>query len=171
MKCDAKAFSKLYEQVYQDLYRYALCLMRDPHEAEDAVSAAVLSAYEHNGSLATFDNTSSFKSWIFTILSNICKKRLKQVAKEGIQQIEDFFPEGQVEGIHEEDVGLAMDVRNAFFILSEEEQMIVGLSVFGGYNSTEIGKILSLKPGTVRVKRSRALEKMQCVLDGRTFYE
>ncbi len=42
-----KAFSKLYEQVYQDLYRYALCLMRDPHEAEDAVSAAVLSAYEH----------------------------------------------------------------------------------------------------------------------------
>lgn len=49
--------------------------------------------------------------------------------------------------------------------------MIVGLSVFGGYNSTEIGKILSLKPGTVRVKRSRALEKMQCVLDGRTFYE
>ena len=28
MKCDAKAFSKLYEQVYQDLYRYALCLMR-----------------------------------------------------------------------------------------------------------------------------------------------
>ena len=49
--------------------------------------------------------------------------------------------------------------------------MIVGLSVFGGYNSTEIGKILSLKPGTVRVKRSRALEKMQCVLDGRIFYE
>ena len=45
MKCDAKAFSKLYEQVYQDLYRYALCLMRDPHEAEDAVSAAVLNIY------------------------------------------------------------------------------------------------------------------------------
>ena len=40
---------------------------------------------------------------------------MKQVAKEGIQQTEDFFPEGQVEGIHEEDVGLAMDVRNAFF--------------------------------------------------------
>ena len=54
MKCDAKAFSKLYEQVYQDLYRYALCLMRDPHEAEDAVSAAVLSAYEHIHKLYSF---------------------------------------------------------------------------------------------------------------------
>ena len=83
MKCDAKAFSKLYEQVYQDLYRYALCLMRDPHEAEDAVSAAVLSAYEHIHKLRKEE---AFKSWIFTILSNVCKKRLKQVAKEGIQQ-------------------------------------------------------------------------------------
>ena len=42
MKCDAKAFSKLYEQVYQDLYRYALCLMRDPHEAEDAECGSVI---------------------------------------------------------------------------------------------------------------------------------
>ena len=89
---------------------------------------------------------------------------MKQANKERQQQTEDFFPEGRQEESREEDVGLAMDVRNAFFILSEEEQMIVGLSVFGGYNSTEIGKILNLKPGTVRAKRSRALEKMQCVL-------
>ncbi len=76
-----------------------------------------------------------------------------------------------MEGIHEEDVGLAMDVRNAFFILSEEEQMIVGLSVFGGYNSTEIGKI-KLEAGNCPGKtKPAALEKMQCVLDGRTFYE
>lgn len=161
MKCDAKTFSHLYEQVYQDLYRYALCLMRDPHEAEDAVSAAVLAAYEHIHKLRKEE---AFKSWIFKILSNVCKKRLKQANKERQQQTEDFFPEGRQEESREEDVGLAMDVRNAFFILSEEEQMIVGLSVFGGYNSTEIGKILNLKPGTVRAKRSRALEKMQCVL-------
>ena len=61
MKCDAKAFSKLYEQVYQDLYRYALCLMRDPHEAEDAVSGAVLSAYEHIHKLRKEE---AFKGWI-----------------------------------------------------------------------------------------------------------
>lgn len=161
MRCDAKAFSVLYEQVYQDLYRYALCLMRDPHEAEDAVSAAVLSAYEHIHKLR---HEEAFKSWIFKILSNVCKKKLKQNAKEMKQGAVDLFPEKRTEGSYEEDVGLAMDVRNAFFILSEEEQMIVGLSVFGGYNSTEIGKILNLKPGTVRVKRSRALEKMECVL-------
>ena len=62
------------------------------------------------------------------------------------------------------DQSLAMDVRNAFFILTEEEQTIVGLSVIGGYNSSEIGGILRLNATTVRSKRSRALAKMECVL-------
>ncbi len=161
MKCDAKTFSHLYEQVYQDLYRYALCLMRNPHDAEDAVSAAVLSAYEHIHKLR---NEEAFKSWIFKILTNVCNKKLKKAAKEQEKNVVELFPEGAGQSSHEEDIGMAMDVRNAFFILSEEEQIIIGLSVFGGYNSTEIGKLLSLKPGTVRVKRSRALEKMECVL-------
>ena len=66
--------------------------------------------------------------------------------------------------MEESDYGLALDVRNAFFILSEEEQLIVGLSVFGGYNSSEIADMLKLNANTVRSKRSRALSKMECIL-------
>ena len=62
------------------------------------------------------------------------------------------------------DYDLAMDVRKAFFVLSEEEQILVGLSVFGGYCSQEIGEMMRLNPNTVRSKRSRALKKMECVL-------
>ena len=57
-----------------------------------------------------------------------------------------------------------MDVKKAFFVLSEEEQMIVALSVFGGYKSDEIAQTLKLKAGTVRSKLSRALDKMECIL-------
>lgn len=158
MKCDAKRFAQMYETVYTDLYRYALCLMKNPHEAEDAVSEAVISAYENIHKLRKEE---AFKSWIFTILSNICKKRLMKLANDlGNMKEETFFsPE-----VLEVDYGLALDVRNAFFVLSEEEQMIVGLSVFGGYNSKEIGEALHLNAGTVRSKRSRALAKMACVL-------
>ena len=48
--------------------------------------------------------------------------------------------------------------------MNEEEQAIIGLSIFGGYNSKEIGKILGLKDNTVRSKKVRALEKMEDVL-------
>ena len=62
------------------------------------------------------------------------------------------------------DYGLALDVKQAFFVLEDEEQLVIGLSVFGGYNSAEIGSMLSLNASTVRSKRKRALEKMECVL-------
>ena len=158
MRCDAKTFAQMYETVYVDLYRFALCMMQNRQEAEDAVSEAVVAAYENIGKLR---NPDAFKSWIFTIVSNICKKRLK---KEDIWR--DYFgEEGYVQVPYDgPDMGLAVDVRKAFFLLEEEEQTIVGLSVFGGYNSKEIGDALKMNPNTVRSKRSRALKKMECVL-------
>ena len=65
---DAKAFARLYSETYRDLYRFALCMLRHPEEAEDAVSEAVIAAYENISSLR---KESSFKSWIFTLLNNI----------------------------------------------------------------------------------------------------
>ena len=67
MKCSIKKFSEMYETVYRDLYRYALCLMKNPQEAEDAVSEAVIAAYEN---IHKLKKEEAFKSWIFTILTN-----------------------------------------------------------------------------------------------------
>ena len=62
------------------------------------------------------------------------------------------------------DYGISVDVQRAFLHLSEEEQTIIALSVFGGYNSKEIGEMLKLNANTVRSKRSRGLEKMEYIL-------
>lgn len=163
MKCDAKTFSGMYESVYKDLYRFALCMMKHPHDAEDAVSDAVVSAYGHISSLRSEE---AFKSWIFTILSNTCKKKLRTRTAQKKNE-ESFFSGKDEETMIGEDYdySLSLDVRKAFSILSEEEQLIVGLSVFGGYQSREIGKMLGLNANTVRSKRKRALEKMSIVLE------
>ena len=158
MRCDTKTFAQMYETVYQDLYRFALCMMRNPQDAEDAVSEAVVAAYENIGKLKKED---AFKSWIFTILSNICKKKWRNAAREETRSDEEMLFSAASE---EPDIGVALDVRKAFFLLEDEEQTIVGLSVFGGYTSQEIGDALKLNPNTVRSKRSRALQKMECVL-------
>lgn len=158
MRCDTKTFAQMYETVYKDLYRFALCMMRNPQDAEDAVSEAVVAAYENIEKLKKDD---AFKSWIFTILSNICKKKWRNAAREEKRSDDESMWVGSLE---EPDMGLAVDVRKAFFLLEEEEQTIVGLSVFGGYTSQEIGDALNLNPNTVRSKRSRALQKMECVL-------
>ena len=153
MKCSIKKFSEMYETVYRDLYRYALCLMKNPQEAEDAVSEAVIAAYEN---IHKLKKEEAFKSWIFTILTNKCKKRLKKALKETPGR-EEELPEQATAP----DYDLAIDVKKAFFVLSEEEQI---------YQSERdarlwaIGEMMRLNPNTVRSKRSRALKKMECVL-------
>lgn len=159
MRCDTKKFAGMYEEIYIDLYRFSLCMMKNVPDAEDAVSEAVLAAYEN---IRKLRNEKAFKSWMFTILSNTCKRKLKEEGnRKKSETKEEDFPEQSFE---QPDYGLALDVRKAFFVLSREEQEIVALSVFGGYNSKEIAAMLNCNANTVRSKRSRALSKMECVL-------
>lgn len=98
---------------------------------------------------------------MFTILSRVCKKKLAAAARKRAMNEEGLFERAEEP---EDSLELNLDVHRAFAVLSEEEQMIVGLSVFGGYQSSEIGRMLKLKSGTVRSKRSRALAKMSVIL-------
>lgn len=161
MKKDVKTFSKLYESVYKDLYYFALYMMKSPQDAEDAVSEAVLAAYENIYSLRKDE---AFRSWIFKILSNICKKKLKIKSRRDAFELQENQKES--ESIPQSDQEEMLDVQNAWNMLSEEERQIIALSAFGGYNSKEVGEILAeggrpMNANTVRSKRSRALEKLK----------
>lgn len=158
MKCDAEGFAAMYSTVYMDMYRFALCMMKSSHDAEDAVSEAVVKAYE---SIGTLRSEEAFKSWIFTILANTCRIKWRRQEREQKKAELSFFTEEDAAAPEWEK---AVDVRNAFAILTEEEQIIVGLSVFGGYTSEEIGEALKKSPSTVRSKMSRALAKMSLIL-------
>lgn len=156
---DAHAFALLYEDIYKDLYRFAYCLIKQSQQAEDAVSTAVLHAYEHIHKLR---KNTSFRSWMFQITANECKRQLRLQQKtlpcpsEELPQTESYTVD------YEEQFTL----KQAMSILGDTERLIVGLNVFGGYNSREIARYLHKKEGTVRSSKSRALEKMRSFLNG-----
>lgn len=152
-KGDARAFSELYAKVYVELYKFALYTLKHPQDAEDAVSEAVVSAYKNIGGLKKEE---SFRSWIFQILSNQCKQKFREMPPT--EELNSEMP------APETDYEKAQDVRSAFQLLSEEERIIVALSVFGGYTSDEIGGMLNQIAATVRSKKSRALDKMRRTL-------
>lgn len=165
---DARTFASRYGAVYHDLYRFVLCMMGRAHDAEDAVSEAVLAGFRQRHQLRSDE---AFKSWMFAILANVCRKRLKGAAR--VEPVADFAaartrePSAAFDGrpLSDDSAGdLREDVRAAFAAVSEEERLIVSLSVFGGYTSAEIGSVLELNANTVRSKRKRALEKMAAEL-------
>ena len=48
---DVDAFGELYQRIYKKLYAYALYTLKNPEDAEDAVSQAVVDAYQSIGQL------------------------------------------------------------------------------------------------------------------------
>lgn len=149
-----EAFAELYKAVYQDMYRFALYILTNPEDAQDAVAETVADAY---ASITKLRDCEAFKGWIFKILSNKCKRKLKEYTRK----TEPLYDqEGSVPG----DLDRDMQVREAFFSLSDEERFIVAMQVFGGYRSKEIGLILHKNHNTVRSRLDRALKKMEEIL-------
>ena len=95
----------------------------------------------------------SFRSWIFTILMNQCKKHFKQNS-----ETEELKDEIKAEEVSQEE---NYDLLQAFQMLDGEERMILSCSILEGYSSEEIGYMLAMNPATVRSKKSRALEKLR----------
>lgn len=151
---DAEAFALLYGKIYKELYKFALYTLRNPQDAEDAVSEAVTDAFAGIGGLR---NEEAFRSWMFRILSNKCKRRIR-----GYQDRMEELPEELAEKGMDFTEGSA--VRDAFWRLSGEERLIISLHLFGGYKSREIAELLDMKDGTVRSKESRALAKLAVML-------
>lgn len=150
---DVTAFSELYAQVYKELYRFALFTMKHPQDAEDAVSETVIAAYEN---ICNLKKEESFRNWMFTILANQCRKRLKMTRRT------EQLPEGLAAS--ERDYAENCDVREAFMRLDEEDRLIVVCSVLEGYGSVEIGRMMGMNPATVRSRKSRAMDRLRRML-------
>lgn len=162
---DANAFSLLYEMVYTDLYRMALYTLGNSQDAEDIVSETVLDAYVQLNSLR--DET-AFRRWIFHILGNKCKHKIKEYMRERGQRSQEPAEALQLQSekasTEMENIIDRQDIAHAFASLEPDERLIVTMVVYGGYNSREIAELLHKNRNTIRSKYRRSLEKMQKLL-------
>lgn len=144
-------FIRQYELVYKDLYRFALYTLKNPHDAEDIVSETVTDAY---ASFSKLRKPDLFRAWIFRILSNKCKQKLKEYIDKTMELSETLTDKSN-------DLTEDFQIRAAFLELSKEERLILSMDIFAGYTSKEISKILNINENTVRSKKSRALKKLK----------
>lgn len=163
-------FVRLYTGIYRDLYKFALYTLCNEADAEDAVSEAVVDGFAGFHKLR---DKGAFKSWMFTILSAKCKRRLKAYAlkdaelpaqqEEGEDDWDGKVPDSLIS--QPVDVAEKLDLWNAFDRLEERERLILNLSVIAGYEGREIAAELSMNHNTVRTIRKRALDKMRAMLE------
>ncbi len=156
---DAHAFGELYSLYATELYRFALYILKNTFDAEDAVQNAAVNAYRK---MKDLKKEESFKSWFFKILYNECRKiilskpRLYEVPQDEMSVYDKEIPPDSEKS----------DLLSLLDTLPQEQKAIVILSVFEGYTSEEIGKILGMKAGTVRSSLSRLLTKLRKQIEG-----
>jgi RNA polymerase sigma-70 factor, ECF subfamily len=77
---DRAAFREIVETHKERLYAVALGMMRDHHDAEDAVQECFLRAYR---SLATFQAGAQVGSWLYRIAVNVCLDASRRRRRRG----------------------------------------------------------------------------------------
>src|SRR5215216_1571691 len=82
---DSAAVEHFVQTYQQDIYRFALSILDDSHEAEEVAQEALLAALR---ALDSFRGASGLKTWLFSITVNICRNRLqRQKRREHLTQI------------------------------------------------------------------------------------
>lgn len=157
-KNDKEAFTELIFMIKDDLYKIAKArLGNKDDDICDAVQETIISAYSSIGKLKKI---SSFKSWIIKILINKCndifkKKSVYNEISFDINEYENYISKNSL-SIQEDKI----QFDDLMHILNSEERTIMVLYYVDGYNSSEIAKILNIKPSTIRSKMLRAKEKI-----------
>lgn len=153
MQIHKEQFSELIRETKIPMYRLAYGILRNQPDAEDAVGEAIISAYEHLGSLK---DTDKFKSWIMMITANEAKRIYKKRSR--VEPVEDISLCGQAHSdVHDE-------LWEVILMLDEKYRSVIILYYYEQMKIREISKILHISEGTVKSRMSRAKAKLRELL-------
>jgi len=162
------AFEVLVERYQKKMLNIAYRMMGDYDEACDITQEAFIAAYK---SIGKFKAEAKFSTWLYRIVVNLAKNRLKQLSgrkrREGFllndpAEIEKQEISGQPL-IDESDPGVQMEnrerqinVQKCITSLDEEYREVLVLRDIEGFSYEEIQDILKIPDGTVKSRLSRA---------------
>ncbi len=158
---DIQAFEMLYLTAKASVYSFALSILKNTQDAEDALHDCFVRIYS---AAASYQKRGNAKAWIMTITYNLCMQKLRQRQKVTDISEEDWgnFLEAS-DQISPDDKIVLEQCMNA---LTDEERQIVVLHAVSGFKHREIAAMLSIPLPTVLSKYNRAIKKLQKALSG-----
>lgn len=172
-------FSGAVEALLPDLYGAAMRLCRNPADAQDLVADTVAKAWVK---LESLRDRSTFRGWMFTILTNGFRSRHRRDTTRGPEESLDQGSEGEedfslFEKLHQPillwwnnperaflDKLMREDFERAIDALPEPLRVVVVLAHLEGFKYQDIATQLDIPIGTVRSRLGRARARLQRTL-------
>lgn len=136
------------------LYRLAKRLLVSSEEAEDATQEVLMKLWVKKKKLGAYRNVEAFA---MTMTKNFCLDRLKSRQSGNLKLVHsNYADESSSLQIQVEANDSVSWVERIMEKLPEQQKMVLQLRDVEEYEYDEIGKMLEMKPTTVRVALSRA---------------
>ncbi len=170
---DQDAFSQLVEINQNKIYSLTLRMTGNPEDGADLAQEAFLRAWR---TLPSFQEESSFSTWLYRLASNLCidflrkeKRRKTAINSTSLDDEENavstevpdhrFTPENELERKE-----LRRSVSQALLKLSDDHRQVLILRELDGLSYSEISDRLNLEEGTVKSRIARARLSLRNIL-------
>jgi RNA polymerase sigma-70 factor (ECF subfamily) len=161
-------FRRVYDSAFPVLFRIAYRIAGTAEAAEDLCQDAFFRLHEKN---MVFPNTEEAKYWLIRVVKNAALNYAKRKERE-----RKAYQRAFREDVRQEDTGegqlikkeLRTEVLEALQKLPENLRMTLIFKEYAELNYKEIGRILGISEGNVKVRVFRARERLAALLQGGT---
>lgn len=164
---NASAFEALVGKYLKPIYNFLYQFTNNIPQTEDLTQETFIKAWKN---IRKFDQSKSFKTWLFTVAKNTAFDYLKKKKTIPFSYFEDFDGNNSLEEISEKSISIdkIIDQRelieNLEFHLKhipEQYRIILKLRYKEDFSLSEISEILGRPYNTVKVYHQRALAKLK----------
>lgn len=173
-KGDMSAFELLVRRYQDALVNYIYYTINDYHRAEDLAQETFLRVFK---SASRYEPKASFKSWLYTIATNLSRNEIRNRARRNTYFLEDMVDEGE-DVYHSEfmiDTRYQPDIlyekkerqqliKKALKQLPENQRLALTLVTYQELSYEEISEILNCSTGAVKSLIHRARQNMKKLL-------
>jgi RNA polymerase sigma-70 factor (ECF subfamily) len=165
----AMEFKRLYDSTFPVLFRVAFRIANSREAAEDLCQESFFRLYEKN---MVFPNPEEAKYWLIRVVKNAALNYAKRKERERKAYQRAFREDDRREETGE---GLLVkketsaEIQEALDKLPENLRMVLILKEYAEMNYKEIGRVLGISEGNVKVRVFRARERLAALLQGGTY--
>jgi RNA polymerase sigma-70 factor (ECF subfamily) len=165
---DTDAFAALV-RAHQDVaFRTAMLITRNAADAEDAAQEAFVKAY---GALHRFRAGEPWRPWLLAIVANEARNRRRSAGRRDGLAVRAAAAEPAASAAAPETELLSGERRAellaALARLRDDDQLVLGCRYLLDLSERETAHALGCRPGTVKSRTSRALDRLRAELESR----
>jgi RNA polymerase sigma-70 factor (ECF subfamily) len=161
---DGDAFVAIFDKHRDRVYRHALRMTANVHDAEDVTAGAFLELWRRRKAVRVVDG--SVLPWLLVTTTNLARNLTRRLRR--YRTLIAALPRAEVarsaEDVALEEFEIAAKVRDALSGLSPSDAALITLTMFEHYSPAQAAAALDITDGAARTRLHRARTRMAAAL-------